>query len=222
MDLIEAKIFVKKILEDAFPNGRADILDQFYTPDVKVYFNDETYGLDDIRNRVLSLKKHTEKCHFLVNNVLVFHQYIAFSCQQNWVNKADKTFHDLLVFGIYHMRNDKVCEVWQILDANTNAYDEVAKNFTEHMRPFKVNEKDKQNFLRRLNASITPSNKESIQLADNEKECLYYYLNGFSAKETAQEIPLSARTIEKYLANIKVRLDCSTKSELRRKLFQEV
>jgi len=38
-----------------------------------------------------------------------------------------------------------------------------------------------------------------------ERECMAYLVNGFSAKKIAHEMGLSVRTIEQYIASIKIK-----------------
>ncbi len=60
--------------------------------------------------------------------------------------------------------------------------------------------------------------KEEIRLASTlsirEKQCILGLLSGYSAKETAAALQLSARTVESYLENIKNKLSCYTKQDL--------
>ncbi|MEO8400352.1 MAG: LuxR C-terminal-related transcriptional regulator [Gammaproteobacteria bacterium] len=51
-------------------------------------------------------------------------------------------------------------------------------------------------------------------LSQREKECLYFCVRGKTASETAKALGLSKRTIETYLANIKIKLDIPSKSDL--------
>lgn len=53
-----------------------------------------------------------------------------------------------------------------------------------------------------------------INLTPREIECLHHISRGFSAKDCAKEINISFRTIETHISNIKVKLNCSRKSEL--------
>ena len=48
-------------------------------------------------------------------------------------------------------------------------------------------------------------------------ECLFYTLGGRTAKEIATTLDLSTRTIEHYFENLKIKLNCSSKTALRRK-----
>ncbi|MBX9586082.1 MAG: helix-turn-helix transcriptional regulator [Gammaproteobacteria bacterium] len=47
-----------------------------------------------------------------------------------------------------------------------------------------------------------------------ESEILFLLIRGKSAKEIGRKVDLSFRTVEKYLEQIKVKLNCSSKSEL--------
>jgi DNA-binding CsgD family transcriptional regulator len=51
-------------------------------------------------------------------------------------------------------------------------------------------------------------------LSKKEYICLNYYIKGKSAREIAEIMHLSKRTIEWHLTNIKIKLNCQNKSEL--------
>ena len=52
------------------------------------------------------------------------------------------------------------------------------------------------------------------KLSPREMECVHHLSLGHTAKETAQSLNLSNRTVEFYLANIKNKLKCTRKSEI--------
>lgn len=56
--------------------------------------------------------------------------------------------------------------------------------------------------------------KKGAFLSSRERECLKYLLRGKTAKETAQHLQISFRTIEYYFENIKNKLDCDRKKDL--------
>lgn len=58
--------------------------------------------------------------------------------------------------------------------------------------------------------------KKALILSAREKECLKYFLQGKTSKETAALFFLSHRTIEYYFENIKDKLGCSNKREIYR------
>ena len=60
----------------------------------------------------------------------------------------------------------------------------------------------------------TKKNKKFYKLSNREVDCLYYTIQGHSAKFIGQELSISHRTVESYLQNIKNKLDYHTKNEL--------
>lgn len=54
----------------------------------------------------------------------------------------------------------------------------------------------------------------SYKLTKRESECLFYLTKGFTIKEIAKKISLSHRTVEHYLARVKEKLCCHTRSQL--------
>ena len=216
----EAEKFVKQLLEEIFPRGKTDKLSDFYWPDVVGHYGDEEqFTFSDIEQRVQAIKKEAKQVHFVVQNVVLIDDLILFSCRQNWVNKTDNSFYDNLVFGVYRIKNKKISELWIVLNTPTVTYKEGNKNFIVAMQPFELNKKTKREFLEKLAIFQKNEPNKNLKLSKQEKECLYYYFHGFSAKETAQELMLSPRTIEVYLADIKERYACPTKRELRKHFF---
>ena len=211
----EAEIFVKELLEDMFPNGKVDLVGKFYSEDIVGHTRNQTIGFEDIKNRVIAIKNTTEQTHFVVQQVEVFDNFIAISCKQSWTTKSDGAFHDSLVFAVYRIKDRKIIELWGFFDGgvtNLAPYQEVNKDFEHGTRNLEINRKNKAVFLQRL---------VNVPLSKIEKDCLYYYLHGLSAKETALTLKLSPRTIETYLAEIKEKLQCHTKHDLRKKFFPE-
>lgn len=56
--------------------------------------------------------------------------------------------------------------------------------------------------------------KKASLLTPREKECIMHILKGKSAKESAQVLDLSHRTVEHYLENVKNKFGCQFKNEL--------
>lgn len=71
-----------------------------------------------------------------------------------------------------------------------------------------------------LNRPLPGIEIENVYLSKREKECLYHYARGKSARKISHILPLSKRTIEHYLENIKSKLSVSKKSELIDKVLQ--
>lgn len=79
------------------------------------------------------------------------------------------------------------------------------------MLPFVSSLNSSPNQLKKILGS---SEVNGIYLSKQETLCLHYTIEGKTAKEVALIIGLSYRTVESYLAHIKVKLNCRTKSEL--------
>jgi DNA-binding CsgD family transcriptional regulator len=61
---------------------------------------------------------------------------------------------------------------------------------------------------------------QKITLTPREFQCLKYLMQGYSAKQTAQVLNISPRTIECYLKNIKEKAECRTQLELLSKVVR--
>lgn len=55
-------------------------------------------------------------------------------------------------------------------------------------------------------------------LTAREKECVFYYLKGFSAEETAKALFISRRTVEAHFEHVKQKLNLSSKRQLLQKI----
>ena len=53
-----------------------------------------------------------------------------------------------------------------------------------------------------------------LGLTKKETECLFYLFEGYTAKEIARSINISPRTVESYIEKMKIKLNCSTTTEL--------
>lgn len=54
----------------------------------------------------------------------------------------------------------------------------------------------------------------TIRLSKRQMECLFYLVRGMSAKQIARKLNLSNRTVEDYLENLKLKFDCTHRSDL--------
>ena len=92
---------------------------------------------------------------------------------------------------------------------------------------------DYSRFLLNLKYKFLPSNKKSFSyriedgtdnpynLSNRQIECLFFLLRGKSNKEIGSILGLSARTVEDYINEIKLKLNCLTKSQTIEKCLHE-
>lgn len=78
---------------------------------------------------------------------------------------------------------------------------------------YSAESKIKRKFLHKLGI-VSHLEEPMPQLSTREHECLVLLLEGKTAKQMAQSLTLSARTVEHYIDNIKNKFGCLTKSEL--------
>lgn len=69
-------------------------------------------------------------------------------------------------------------------------------------------------------AALLINENNNLLLTSRQKDCLYYLAKGMTAKEIAAKLSLSSRTVEHYLEAVKVKLQCSSRSELIDKAFE--
>jgi len=61
---------------------------------------------------------------------------------------------------------------------------------------------------------------DNKKLSNRERECLYYLIQGASAKEIARILALSSRTIEFYFIRMRTKFNCANRMELATKAIQ--
>jgi len=59
-----------------------------------------------------------------------------------------------------------------------------------------------------------------FNLTEREGHCLFYLVRGKTAKEISEKLNLSRRTVEQYTESIKIKFNCSKKSDLIEKAIQ--
>ena len=97
---------------------------------------------------------------------------------------------------------------FQMLDeASVNAAANLGSQFFERPKIHSA-AKDRTSLIRELGFG------DILSLAPREKDILKYLLNGYPASYIAQELGLSKKTVENYIATLKDKLACNTKLEL--------
>lgn len=105
-------------------------------------------------------------------------------------------------------QNKVTAVIWyatEIIQQNLLTILRLLTNTDRHYRPNK-------NANQRI-YNISDSLKKS-SLTQRESECFFYLARGKTANQIAAIFSISKRTVEKHIANIKIKLDCNTKSDL--------
>ena len=133
--------------------------------------------------------------------------------------KSDDSLYEAVVFVIYRVVEGKVSHVWFMTDIDSEDYETVNANMEQHVSSFSVFNRHKNSFLQVVSDTLQFRDSMTAKLSSIETECLFYYFNGYSAKEVARVMGVSYRTVEGYLATIKEKFHCSTRGQLRQTIF---
>lgn len=60
----------------------------------------------------------------------------------------------------------------------------------------------------------------SNYLTKRQADCLHYYMQGYTIKEIGIILNISSRTVEFYIENIKLKLNCTSRQQLRKKILK--
>jgi len=215
----EARNFVEHVVK-VWDQGLTDEIENIYTQDVVGHSNEQEFNFEDIQNRIRSLNEYSSKRLFsLFGKEIVIGDLLVFQMRQVWLRPADQGLCESHVLVVYRIRNGKVGELWLQSDEEIQDYTLENSNLADYLDKFSVAAKDKSAFLQQMTDALHFMEKHAVKLSSIEIECLFYYFNGYSAKEVARVMGISHRTVEGYLSNIKSKFNCSTRRELRLTLF---
>lgn len=216
--LQQAKDFVSQALS-IWEQGDTEKIDNLYTKDVVGHFNNKEFYHGDITQRMLSTNSYSPKRIYTLQNLVIINDLIIFTMRQVWFKHNEHGLHESFLTGIYRIDDDKICEVWIMSDLEMDNYAQASDNIDSSFDQFSVAKRKKSDFLQNMSDMINLQPKKNCKLSDIEIECLFYYFNGYTAKEVARVMDISHRTVEGYLQNIKHKYHCSTRHELRLALF---
>jgi len=218
---VDMGIFLKTLFLEVFEKGDVDRISEFYLEEVVGHIKDQTFGREDIKNRVLYMNERFPQRKMTIKSYIVVDPNCVFvsTRQQGLDVYANKPF-DLQVSVIYRFEGDKIAELWLLTDLEVDYFQQAKKTKHEEVKEhFTVDILEQKRFedMIRLYERFYPKN--DITLTHREWEVLYYYLNGYSAKEIARELEISHRTVEEHISNIHSKYNTSSRFELRQKLF---
>ena len=75
-----------------------------------------------------------------------------------------------------------------------------------------LNGKSKRQFI--INLSDDSDDTDENELSKRQYQCIYYLLRGYSAKQIANQLGISSRTVETHIHRLKVKYQCTSKSQL--------
>lgn len=207
MNLTDAESFMKKLLK-TWESGSVDSLSDYYHNGFQGKSSDSFFDLKDLRkrfnyyqsrycsmkNRLIAIDKLQENQFFTLSHFFaldtVFNQY-----------------SEIYVTNVIVLNLNKIQSLWSISSQEIN-----------RLRPEGESNEDptltslqKEQHIMQLKQI---SQRGSKQLSARELDCLYYYIFDKTAKEIANYLHLSFRTVESHINNIKNKLGVTTKSQL--------
>ncbi len=215
----EPQEFVTEVISNVWQNGLVKKIPEIYTKDVIGHFQQGEFGYEDIKERMLALNESCKQRQFTIQDLVVVDNLIIFRMRQTWLSPSNGGLCESMLVAIYRIRDKKVCELWILSDQEMDSYSEVSKSVEENIDRFQVIRREKSAFLQKMTDHLYFKTSPPASLSSIEVECLFYYLNGYTAKEVAKAMSISHRTVEGYIGNIKQKYQCTTRRELRLKLF---
>lgn len=106
------------------------------------------------------------------------------------------------------------------LFTNQGRLDLETDTFITEDLPIKVKPKIKEKETRDLRAYYLGSEFHDIYLTKREAECMFWMIQEYTIPQAAEKMALSARTVEFYVKNLKLKLHCKNKKELLEKILK--
>lgn len=165
--------------------------------DFRNVFCKHSEGIWDLGNALAIIEKNENECEFTffstsVNNKKIINTYLTKLKLIKQFTHYFKTQHE----NLFHQAIEYNVDLKKINSSYFNT-DNIIHVSSEIDDASNLN----HNFLFNL-------------LSAREQECIRYFLQGKTAKETASALGISYRTIEEYFTNIKKKLGCKSKRDL--------
>lgn len=222
----EAKEFFDGLYEDIFINNRIELLSKYYENGFIGHCNDQMFDLEDVKQRAFILNNYANNIKFKIRKIVVSGLLVIVSKSIHFTLKENGSLYEVSQYTTFQIQNGKIKESWVINDQEVGSYHEYNQTSSwqsnsDLLLPFEINQKYKEEYITRIKTALQV-NMPNLEIPKRELECLYYYLAGYTAKETAIAMKLSPRTIESYLLHIKFRFNTKNRLELRNNLFRKI
>ena len=197
-------------------------IERYYDPQMVGHYQDKLIDVAAVKNRMAYINVRYQRRKFHLGDiVLIDANTIVFRVRQTGFDVQFNKPYSTELVGVYKVENNLIKEIWLLSDITLDYYADTAelKAAKTPKENHTFDAVERKRFADKLADYRYFYRGKDIQLTPREQEVLYYFLKGYSAKEIAKIISLSNRTVEDYLAKIKGKYGCSTKHELRQKIF---
>lgn len=158
----------------------------------------------DTQNTVAMIEKNHNSVEMI---------YLIARARNTTLNTLAWRHQTLLKRYLKYFKNELKTQLATIASEHINLAELYPDNFFKKCSfAYELDPKTQYNFLKSLGCHDIY--EKAAKLTCRERECLFMLLQGKTAKETAAQLKLSARTIEAYLEKMKTKLCCMSKAEL--------
>ncbi|MFT6834372.1 MAG: putative SnoaL-like aldol condensation-catalyzing enzyme [Francisellaceae bacterium] len=164
----QAKSFLDDLFENLFCKGQVERLKEFYAEDAVGHYNDSTLNLSDIETRVHLLNNICKHRRYTVTEHIVFDNFIVFKCRQVWLTNTDKKLCGSMIVGTYRIVENKIKELWLMMDDANETYLEINQSETDYLPRCEITNCSKKQFFEYLSDYEYFHQKIKVSLSDQE------------------------------------------------------
>lgn len=218
MNQHQAEKFVRDLM-DIWENFQFSKLNNFYSKKVIGYYHGQTFDFENIKNRMQYVKsRYPKQKHYVEEVVLINPNLIVARLRQTGLDKLHKTPYAINLTAVWQLKNDLAVKLWLMPEGSFD-YFATSDDLAAAKENITVDSSDRKHFNGKLKVFNDFYKGETAKLTPREQDCLYYFLNGYSAKEIGKLLKITHRTVQDHLAKVKAKYGCSSKHQLRQKLF---
>lgn len=223
MNQADAYQYVKKLIDGFMYDIDEDVINQYYHQGTIGHFGDVDLNYNDIINRLYYLQENYVELKHVLLNVICFDNFIVANDLQFYRHKNSQRINRVDLTVTYRVATDlRIAEVWLMTNVDYNYKASQCEDddlINEHQG---LTTTSKQSILNDFKYTINKKLSQDfpeVTFTDREMDTLFYTLTGYTSKESGKMLGLSHRTVESYLDNIKDKLHCNSKSEIRKALI---
>lgn len=211
--------FLQEMFDTLYTHRHYRRMGEFYAANFMGHFYEDDFDFDDAVLRLKYLHAHYKNINVIIDDCIVLgdHAYVLIHTISYNLHRNESTY--MIYANVYKFADGLIQEYWVMAPKPGQLDYRSGDSALPPVLPTSVFKDDVRIRFIELLDSHNVICENVIELSDLEKECLYYFLHGYSAKEIAPVLGYSYRTVEGYISVIKEKFGCSRRSELRRLLF---
>ncbi|PHQ81038.1 MAG: hypothetical protein COB66_03275 [Coxiella sp. (in: Bacteria)] len=214
----EMKEFLQGMYDTIFLNGHGDRMIEFYHNELTGHYHGDDFDFTDALHRARFMRKHFPKSKVTIDDLVVVKGmvYALVHCVSFFEASSDVSYS--VYSCIYDIVDGRIKEYWILSASHTDLPYREGEDISKFLGAETINTATRRRFFNILD-DYQLLHKLKLDLSELERDVLYYFLHGYTAKEIGPLINFSYRTVEGYIGAIKDKFACTRRWELRRKLF---